>query len=410
MTSEILDISESVMIDDSIESDQFVEQLPEAGEANINTAGTEINITFNNSSNFIHPSESYLRIEGQLYVGNAVWTNNAANGSAIAIANNGILNLFSNFKYELADTIIEYFENAGITTTAHNYLTKSKTYQGLNWYWKPDEITYLPSTKNIGFLTRNALIYDAGNSWYISACIPLKVIFNFCNDYTKVMWGLKQRIRMTRTGSLRALNRLGAAIDANTITDALTTTGANDGTIVLSTLRWCMPVVRPSPSHEQALLEIVGNNSQFIDIAFLNKRTNSIAVPAATTFTWPLATTSGVELPRYIIILFQATPGDQTFNSTAFNTTINVTNAYITLSGIKYPSIDINIDYSTKNYTKWYMEYRKFYNRYHNDNISEPCLSYIDFVNIAPMYIFDVSRQSENLKRAAVDATLFYDI
>jgi len=36
-----------------------------------------------------------------------------------------------------------------------------------------------------------------------------------------------------------------------------------------------------------------------------------------------------------------------------------------------------------------------------------PCLSYIDFINVAPMYIFDVSRQSENLKRAAVDATLF---
>jgi len=186
MTSEILDISESVFMDDSIGSYQFVEQLPEAGEADINTSGTEINITFNNSSNFIHPSESYLRIEGQIYTtaaGNAAWL--AGNGTAIAVANNGILNLFSNFKYELADTIIEYFENAGITTTVHNYLTKSKTYQGLNWYWKPDEITYLPSTKNLGFLTRNAMIYAADPGlWYISACIPLKVIFNFCNDYT----------------------------------------------------------------------------------------------------------------------------------------------------------------------------------------------------------------------------------
>jgi len=60
-----------------------------------------------------------------------------------------------------------------------------------------------------------------------------------------------------------------------------------------------MPVVRPSPSHEQALLEIVGNNSQFIDVAFLNKRTNSVSVPAAATFTWPLATTRIVERPRY---------------------------------------------------------------------------------------------------------------
>jgi len=151
MTSEILDISESVIVDDSIESYQFVEQLPEAGESNINTSGTEINITYNNSSNFIHPSESYLRIEGYLTTAaGAAWAT-AANGSAIAVANNVILNLFSNFKYELADTIIEYFENAGITTTVHNYLTKSKSYQGLNWFWKPDEITFAPSIKNIGF-------------------------------------------------------------------------------------------------------------------------------------------------------------------------------------------------------------------------------------------------------------------
>jgi len=90
MTSEILDINESVIVDDSIESYQFVEQLPEAGEANINTPGTEINITFNNSSNFIHPSESYLRIEGSLTTAaGAAWAG-AANGTAIAFVNNEI--------------------------------------------------------------------------------------------------------------------------------------------------------------------------------------------------------------------------------------------------------------------------------------------------------------------------------
>jgi len=89
---------------------------------------------------------------------------------------------------------------------------------------------------------------------------------------------------------------VGAAVAGNGAFPALTPS-VNDATINLTTLRWVMPVVRPSPSHEQALLEIVGNNSQFVDVAFLNKRTNSIATPAATTFTWPLATTSGVERP-----------------------------------------------------------------------------------------------------------------
>jgi len=96
---------------------------------------------------------------------------------------------------------------------------------------------------------------------------------------------------MTRTTSTRALFRSGlaAGIAASGIFPALTAV-ANDGTINLTTLRWVMPVVRPSPSHEQTLLEIVGINSQFVDVAFLNKRTKSIAVPQATTFTWPLAT------------------------------------------------------------------------------------------------------------------------
>jgi len=380
--------------------------MPEAGEANINTVGTEINITFNNSSNFIHPSESYLRIEGQLYTAVGVaWV--AANGTAIAVANNGILNLFSNYKYELADTIIEYFENAGVTTTVHNYLTKSRTCQGLNWFRKPDEISYTAITQNSGFMYRNAMIYSAAGGWYISACIPLKVIFNFCNDYNKVMWGLKQRIRMTRTNSARALFRsIAANITNNGLTPDLVAAN-NDATINLTTLRCVMPVVRPSPSHEQALLEIVGNNSHFIDVAFLNKRTISIGVLQASTFTWSLATTSGVERPRYIVIIFKTTSVDETFNSAAFTTSPNVINAYITLSGIKYPSIDMNTDYANNKYTKWYMQYRNFYNKYNQNNVSEPCLSYIDFIKVAPMYIFDVSRQSENLKRAAVDATLF---
>jgi len=40
MTSEYLDISEATVIDDSVESYQYVEQLPEAVENNVNTPGT----------------------------------------------------------------------------------------------------------------------------------------------------------------------------------------------------------------------------------------------------------------------------------------------------------------------------------------------------------------------------------
>jgi len=74
----------------------------------------------------------------------------------------------------------------------HNYLTKSRTHQGLNWMWKRDELTPDALVANTAFLNRNYIMYSAAGAWNFSACVPLKVIFNFCNDYNKVMWGLKQ--------------------------------------------------------------------------------------------------------------------------------------------------------------------------------------------------------------------------
>jgi len=53
-----------------------------------------------------------------------------ANNSAIAFVNNGLMYLFSNMKYFLGTQQIEYFENAGVTTTIHNYLTTSKNTAG----------------------------------------------------------------------------------------------------------------------------------------------------------------------------------------------------------------------------------------------------------------------------------------
>jgi len=224
-------------------------------------------------------------------------------------------------------------------------LAKSKTYQGLDWFWKPDEVVPDTSAGNKGFYERNYLTYSGGaGTGTFGVCVPLKSIFNFCNDYNKVMWGLKHRIRMTRTTATRALTRSIANIPVNRSYAATTFTNS-EANVNITILRWCMPVVRPSPSREQALLEIVGNNSQFIDVTFLNKRTNSIAVPVATTFTWPLATTSGVERPRYIIILFQGIiANQQATNSSVYSSVPSVLNAYITLSGVKYPSIDMNTD------------------------------------------------------------------
>ena len=76
------------------------------------------------------------------------------------------------------------------------------------------------------------------------------------------------------------------------------------------------------------------------------------------------------------------------------------------LNGIRYPYTDQGTDLGTKKYTKWYREYLRFFDRYNSDNKGEACLSYLDFVKVAPMYVFDVSNQHEKLKNTTIDVTL----
>ena len=60
---------------------------------------------------FFHPRRSYLLVEGNLLKEDG--TLYGAN-DAVALANNGVMHLFSNVKYELAGQEIESVNNPGI--------------------------------------------------------------------------------------------------------------------------------------------------------------------------------------------------------------------------------------------------------------------------------------------------------
>lgn len=403
MAEEILQIKQQVQFDESVESYQFIEKDIDQGVASLNNAG-ELTVTFHNQDAWLMPSESYLRVEG-----NIVGHNDAAlgNDAAVAFVNNGIVQLFSTARYYLGTQIIEYFENAGITTTIHNYLTKSRKYQGAGWFWLPDKVSGEPNANNKSWRTRKLMINSGadGQNWNFSAMIPLSCIFNFCNDYKKVIYGMQHKISLTRGSNTRALLRVNAAVDAAG-NFAAAVALANDAKIVLTTLKWCMPSVQPSAIKTMELLDVI-NTKEPVPLAFLNKRSEVIAVPAATTFNWKLQLSGGIERPRFLVFGFQTGRGaNQTTNSVTFDSTPNVLAAYVLLNGLRYPYTDMGTDLATKKYTKWYREYLRFYDRYTSDNAGEACLSYLDFINVAPLYIFDVSNQPEKLKNTTIDVTL----
>jgi len=130
MTEEILTIEEGYVNDDSVESYQYIEKDTDQGTGSLNNQ-TELTITFQNQDAWLFPSDSYLRIEGVLRTADSA---DVANNATIAFVNNGLMYLFSNVKYFLGTLQIEYFENAGVTTSIHNYLTQSRIYMGGNCF------------------------------------------------------------------------------------------------------------------------------------------------------------------------------------------------------------------------------------------------------------------------------------
>lgn len=404
MTEEILTIKEGYINDDSVESYQYIEKDTDQGTGSLNNQ-TELSITFQNQDAWFYPSNSYLRIEGVIKTAaNA----DVANNAAIAFVNNGLMYLFSNIKYFLGTQQIEYFENAGVTTTIHNYLTKSRNYMGDNWFWLPDRGTPDATVNNESWKTRNILINPqvANGVWNFSATLPLKSIFNFCNDYRKVIYGMQHKISLTRTNNTRALFRTANAVVASGIYPALVAYNA-DANVSITTLKWVMPEVIPSLVKQDELAAIIKAREP-VPLAFLNKRSETINVPQATTFNWKLQLTGGIERPRFIIIAFQTGRGaDQTTNNASFDVAgLNVKNAYVLLNGIRYPYSDVGTDFATNKYAKWYHEYLNFFNKYNSDNLGEACLSYLDFIKVAPMYVFDVSNQREKLKNTTIDVTV----
>jgi len=280
MTEEILTIKEGCVNDDSIESYQYIEKDMDQGTGSLNNQ-TELTITFQNQDAWLFPSDSYLTIEGVLRTADGA---NIANNAAIAFVNNGLMYLFSNVKYFLGTLQIEYFENAGVTTSIHNYLTKSQIYMGGNWFWSPDRETAVANASNIAWRTRNLLVNPQapGGVWNFSATLPLSTVFSFCNDYRKVIYGMQHKISLTRMNNTRALLRTNAAVAASGIYPALDAI-TNNVVVNITTLKWVMPSVTRSLDKQLELLEVI-KNKETVTLAFLNNRSESINVPQATIF------------------------------------------------------------------------------------------------------------------------------
>ena len=212
------------------------------------------------------------------------------------------------------------------------------------------------------------------------------------------MYGLKHNLTLTRNNDNDAIFK-SADVDG---------AGADvvvNGKVILSKISWFMPHVTPADKDKMELYKIIERKEK-IPVGYRMIQCDSVSIPQnSTSFSWRLSVKSSPEVPRFIIVGFQtAKSGNQKANPSTFDN-VNVSNIYAMLNSMRYPTTDYNISFLESKYSRAYGDAAEFRAKFFNMNelVSNPNINPADYINLYPLFLFDVSKQSEKLKYSTTD-------
>ena len=211
----------------------------------------------------------------------------------IALTNSGLMYPFTSMKLTLAGQMVEHVNYPLQATLLLGLATYSPDYSkgcGLIQGWTP-EINANAAVANTGFAVRQRfLIQSPDPKGSFQCAIPMRHIFRFTDDYTKVTYGMRDTWQMIRKDDNDALYRTAAA-------------GA--GKLVLSELAWVVPIVQPNDVLKENLYKSIAANST-IHAGFRRRQCKTFTLPRARSTVWRLGVNSAPEKPRWVLYCKQA--------------------------------------------------------------------------------------------------------
>ena len=178
-----------------------------------------------------------------------------------------------------------------------------------------------------------------------------------------------------------------------------------DGRVILTEISWFMPHVTPADQYKMELYKIIERKEK-IPVGYRMLQCDSASIPQnSSDFSWRLSVKSSPEVPRFIIIGFQAGKiNDQQQNPSIFDN-VNVSNIYAMLNSTRYPTVDYNIDFDKNMFSRVYGDAAEFRSKFFNmdELISNPNFTPFEYRLMYPLLLFDVSKQSEKLKYSTTD-------
>ena len=165
--------------------------------------------------------------------------------------------LFSDIRFHLASHEIEVLQNPGQATTMLGMLKYPDDFnksQGLNQLWLPDtnidNNEVANNVDNEGYKKRHEyIIMTSAPKGFFSFKIPLKHFLGFCEDYKKILYGMQQKLTLTRTGDNNAIFRTNA-VDV--------------GEVNITGIRWFMLHVIPSDAYRLQLDKIIEKKEKYL--------------------------------------------------------------------------------------------------------------------------------------------------
>ena len=390
-----LNLKEEFIIDESIKSYEFHEYQPE--QIDLNRYNTEYRFKVNQQDLYLDISESYLQFTGQVLRKDNNVEIVLKPEDQLTMINNGLMYLFSSIQYSLSGKEIEDIRNPGETTTIMGYLSYSGDFEkteGLNQLWYRDGSTDFKTKTSFNVLHKHIVVNSTPNGTF-SFLIPLKHILGFCKSYNKVLYGFKHELILNRKS-----NDHYAII--RTPGDPDTTEG---GFIKLSKFSWYIPHVKPNLAKETQILNDIKNKVNY-KVAYKRFSSEKQTVPGGKDWSWRLATSTLPDKPRFIIIGFQEVKNEKIdeWDNSKFNHG-NLKNVYVNLDSRRYPAIDYDLDFRKNDFCRMFKEAISF---------NKKCFGITDTVNMTPfdykdyypIYVVDVSNQSDEIKGRVTDITI----
>nr|XP_012563488.1 unnamed protein product [Hydra vulgaris] len=236
---------------------------------NSNLNSGKIRIFIENSNSLFHPHESYLEIKGRLVKADG---SAYANTDAITLTHNGLTHLFDRIEYKFYDSVVETVSFPGITTTMLGilkYLNDFQQSKAMNQLWFKDTTPTADLVNNAGFSARQQyIIQKPTTTGSFELNIPLRHIFGFCDDYDKVLYGLKHELYMLRTSDDNAIFRAA---------------GVAPGKVNITRISLMMRGATPSMVAELELIKII-KSQETLDIGFRLRYLDKMNVPQNTSF------------------------------------------------------------------------------------------------------------------------------